>query len=134
MTYPDTAGLQPLRQEVAYLASSRGIVCQWQQIVITSGFQDGLDLALRVLLRRHDRAWIEDPYFPPVRAALDMAGARLIPVRVDADGMRVADGMRQARKARIVVVTPSHQSPLGSALRCRGRWHCSAGPTPPTPM
>ncbi|QOZ36878.1 PLP-dependent aminotransferase family protein [Bradyrhizobium sp. CCBAU 53421] len=117
MTYPDPAGLQPLRQEVAaYLASSRGIVCQWQQIVITGGFQDGLDLALRLLLRRNDRAWIEDPYFPPVRAALDMAGARLAPVRVDADGIRVTDGIGQARKARIVVVTPSHQSPLGTAL------------------
>ena len=117
MMYPDPAGLQPLRQAVAaYLASSRGVACRWQQVVITGGFQDGLDLALRVLLRRNDRVWIEDPYFPPVRTALDMAGARLTPVRVDADGMRVADGIRQARNARIVVVTPSHQSPLGAAL------------------
>jgi len=117
MTYPDPAGLRSLREAVAaYLASSRGIACEWRQIVITNGFQGGLNLVLRVLLRRGDRVWIEDPCFPPVRAALEFAGAELTPVEVDTDGMDVSDGVRQAPNARIAVVTPSHQSPLGVSL------------------
>lgn len=117
MMYPDPAGLQSLRQAVAaYLAASRGIECEWRQVVMTNGFQGGLDWALRVLLRRNDRVWIEDPCFPPVRKALEAAGAQLVPLRVDADGMRVSDGLKQAPRARMAVITPSHQSPLGVAL------------------
>lgn len=117
MMYPDPAGFAPLRQAVAaYLVASRGIACEWRQVVMTTGFQGGLDLALRVLLRPNDRVWIEDPCFPPVRAALEMAGARLAPVAVDAEGIRVADGLKRAPRGRLAVVTPSHQSPLGVAL------------------
>lgn len=117
MLYPDPAGSQLLRQAIAaYLASSRGISCGWQQILVTNGFQGGLDLALRLLVRRNDRVWIEDPCFPPVRAGLELAGVNPAPVGVDADGMRVAAGLKSAPKARLAVVTPSHQSPLGVAL------------------
>jgi GntR family transcriptional regulator / MocR family aminotransferase len=117
MSYPDPAGFEPLRHAVAaYLAASRGIGCEWRQIVVTNGFQGGLDLALRTLLRPNDRVWIEDPCFPPVRTALEMTGAEVTPVCVDAEGMRVADGIRQVPKARMAIVTPSHQSPLGVAL------------------
>jgi GntR family transcriptional regulator / MocR family aminotransferase len=117
MLYPDPAGLQPLRQSIAaYLASSRGIGCGWWQIVVTNGFQGGLDLALRVFVRRRDRVWIEDPCFPPILGALQVAGAELSPVAVDADGLRVAEGLRKAPRARLAIVTPSHQSPLGVAL------------------
>ncbi len=117
MMYPDPAGFEPLRQAIAaYLASSRGIACDWRQVLVTNGFQGGLDLALRILLRRGDRAWIEDPCFPPVRAALELAHARLVAVPIDSDGMQVGEGIRQARRARLAVVTPSHQSPLGVSL------------------
>ncbi|MCC8964132.1 PLP-dependent aminotransferase family protein [Bradyrhizobium sp. Pear76] len=117
MMYPDPAGFGPLRQAIAaYLASSRGIACDWRQVLVTNGFQGGLDLSLRILLRRGDRAWIEDPCFPPVRAALELARAELVAVPIDSEGMRVGEGIRQARRARLAVVTPSHQSPLGVSL------------------
>ncbi|WP_076858856.1 MocR-like pyridoxine biosynthesis transcription factor PdxR [Bradyrhizobium mercantei] len=117
MMYPDPAGFEPLRQAIAaYLASSRGIACDWRQVLVTNGFQGGLDLSLRILLRRGDCAWIEDPCFPPVRSALELAGTELVAVPVDAEGMRVAEGVKQARRARLAVVTPSHQSPLGVSL------------------
>ncbi|MCC8980862.1 PLP-dependent aminotransferase family protein [Bradyrhizobium sp. 10BB] len=117
MMYPDPAGYEPLRQAIAaYLGSSRGIACDWRQVLVTNGFQGGLDLSLRILLRRGDRVWIEDPCFPPVRSALEMARAKLVAVPVDAEGMRVTEGVKQARRARIAVVTPSHQSPLGVSL------------------
>ncbi|MDH2381032.1 PLP-dependent aminotransferase family protein [Bradyrhizobium sp. CER78] len=117
MMYPDPAGFEPLRQAIAaYLASSRGIACDCRQVLVTNGFQGGLDLALRILLRRGDRAWIEDPCFPPVRTALELARAGLVAVPIDSEGMRVGEGIRQARRARLAVVTPSHQSPLGVSL------------------
>lgn len=117
LIYPDPAGLHRLRQTIAaYLASSRGIGCEWQQVIVTNGFQGGLNLTLPVVLGRNKRVWIEDPCFPPARAALEAFGAVLTPIRVDAEGVRVADGLKRAPSAKLAVVTPSHQSPLGVAL------------------
>jgi GntR family transcriptional regulator / MocR family aminotransferase len=117
MIYPDPAGSKLLQQAIAgYLATSRGINCTWHQVLITHGYQGGLDLTTRVLLRSRDQVWIEDPCYPPVRDALHSSGAALVPVRVDAEGMRVSEGRTRARRARLAVVTPSHQSPLGVAL------------------
>jgi GntR family transcriptional regulator/MocR family aminotransferase len=117
MMYPNPAGSKSLRHGIAgYLATSRGINCTWHQVLITHGYQGGLDLTARVLLGPRDQVWIEDPCYPPVREALHSSGAVLVPVRVDADGMRVSEGWARARRSRLAVVTPSHQSPLGVAL------------------
>lgn len=117
MIYPDPAGSKRLRQAIAgYLATSRGINCTWQQVLITHGYQGGVDLTTSVLLKPRDQVWIEDPCYPPVRNALRSSGATLVPVRVDAEGMRVSEGRARGRRARLAVVTPSHQSPLGVAL------------------
>ncbi|HKE38781.1 MAG TPA: PLP-dependent aminotransferase family protein [Casimicrobiaceae bacterium] len=117
LAYPDPAGFGPLRDVIAgYLASSRGITCTSQQILITNGYQDALGLISDVLLHGDSKVWLEDPCYPLVRHALEDAGAKLVPIRVDAEGLRVADGVAHARRARLAVVTPSHQSPLGVAL------------------
>jgi GntR family transcriptional regulator / MocR family aminotransferase len=117
MIYPDPAGSKLLRQAIAgYLATSRGINCTWHQVLITHGYQGGVDLTTSVLLKPRDQVWIEDPCYPPVRNALHSSGATIVPVRVDAEGMRVSEGRTRARRARLAVVTPSHQSPLGVAL------------------
>jgi GntR family transcriptional regulator / MocR family aminotransferase len=117
MAYPDPTGFVPLRESIAaYLASARGIACTCEQIHITNGYQGALDLIVAVLLRRGDAAWIEDPCYPLAREALAAATASLRPIAVDSEGLRVADGVAQARRARLAVVTPSHQSPLGVTL------------------
>src|SRR5262245_35168629 len=117
MAYPDPAGFKPLREAIAgYLATSRGISCTPRQILITNGYQGALDLIVNVLLDRNDQVWFEDPCYPLTREALQAVGAKLVPIRVDAEGLRVAEGVAQARRARLAVVTPSHQSPLGVAL------------------
>jgi GntR family transcriptional regulator / MocR family aminotransferase len=117
MAYPDAAGFAPLRQAIArYLATWRGIACTWRQIVVTNGYQDALGLIAEVLLDPGDKVWFEDPCYPLGRAAFEATGATLVPVRVDAEGLRVAEGVAQARRARLAVVAPSHQSPLGVAL------------------
>jgi len=117
MAYPDPIGFRPLREAVAaYLATARGINCTWRQVLITNGYQGALDLIAEVLLNRNDKVWLEDPCYPLARTALGAAGAKLVPIRVDTEGIRVADGVAQARRARLAIVTPSHQSPLGVAL------------------
>jgi GntR family transcriptional regulator/MocR family aminotransferase len=117
MAYPDAAGFAPLRQAIAqYLATSRGIACTSRQIVVTNGYQDALGLIAEVLIYPGDKVWFEDPCYTLARAAFEVSSATLVPVRVDAEGLRVADGVAQARHARLAVVAPSHQSPLGVAL------------------
>jgi GntR family transcriptional regulator / MocR family aminotransferase len=116
MAYPDPAGIVPLRESIAaYLASARGMTCTGEQIIVTNGYQGALDLIVAVLLGGNDRVWIEDPCYPMARDAL-AAAASLVPIAVDAEGLRVTDGVAKARRARLAVVTPSHQSPLGVAL------------------
>jgi GntR family transcriptional regulator/MocR family aminotransferase len=72
-----------------------------------------MGLLCNVLLDPGDRAWMEEPGYPPARSALVAAGARILPVPVDEDGLDVQAGTRKAGDARLAYVTPSHQFPLG---------------------
>ena len=83
---------------------------------MTAGYQGALTLVRNVLLRPGDAVWMEDPGYHLTRQALETAGARLVPVRVDREGLRVAAGVAAAPRARLAVVTPTHQCPLGVAL------------------
>lgn len=117
LTYPDPAGFGSLRQAVAaYLGASRGIRCSAAQVLITGGFQGALALIRQVLIRPGDLVWVEDPGYLLTRQAFEASGARLVPIRVDADGMRVQAATVAAPRARMAVVTPTHQSPLGVSL------------------
>jgi GntR family transcriptional regulator/MocR family aminotransferase len=60
--------------------------------------------------------WVEDPDYPPTQQVLRSAGQRAVSVPVDEEGMVVAQGMRKAAKAKMAVVTPSHQAPLGVSM------------------
>jgi GntR family transcriptional regulator/MocR family aminotransferase len=118
----DPAGYAPLRRAVAaYVSAARGVRCAWEQVVIVNGSQHGLHLAARLLLDPGDEAWMEDPGYPGARSALLAAGARLVPVPVDADGLRVDEGRRRAPGARLAYATPSHQFPLGGTMSPRRR-------------
>jgi GntR family transcriptional regulator/MocR family aminotransferase len=117
LLYPDPMGQQALREAIStYLGLSRGIACDPAQVVVTGGFQGGLALIARTLLRAGDRVWVEDPGYYLARDGLRAAGAHLVPVPVDIEGVRVADGVVAAPAARLAVVTPTHQSALGVAL------------------
>jgi GntR family transcriptional regulator/MocR family aminotransferase len=117
LSYGDPAGYAPLRQGIAaYLNTARGVRCAPEQVIVVAGSQQGLDLAARVLLDPSDAAWIEDPGYMGARGALGSAGARLVPVPVDAEGIDVAAGVERCAEARLAYVTPSHQFPLGVTM------------------
>src|SRR6185437_2136313 len=117
MSHPDPVGSPPLREAVAaYLGVSRGIACTAEQVLITGGFQGALALVRQVLLKPGDAVWVEDPGYLLTRQALELAGANLVPVPVDREGLRVHAGITAAPRARLAVVTPTHQSPLGVSL------------------
>jgi GntR family transcriptional regulator/MocR family aminotransferase len=117
LAYPDALGLPDLREAIAsYLAVSRGVPCRAGQVIITSGYQAGLGLVARSLLRPGDGVWFEDPGYFLARQALAATAARLLPIPVDDQGMDVAFAQKSAPRARLAVVTPAHQAPLGVAL------------------
>lgn len=117
LAYPDAAGLPALRETiVSYLAVSRGVACSPRQVVITGGYQAAVGMLARLLLRSGERVWFEEPGYPFARRALETAGVRPVPVPVDGDGLQVERAQAEAPDARLAVVTPTHQAPLGVAL------------------
>lgn len=113
--YGAPEGYEPLRRAIAsYLATARGVRCSYEQIVIVNGSQQALDLAARVLLDPGDAAGVEDPGYLGAKGAFLAAGARIVPVPVDAAGADVSS-IRGARP-RVVYVTPSFQYPLGVTM------------------
>ncbi len=120
--YQRDLGLEPLRDVLAeHLALARGVRCSADQILIVSGSQEALFLTANVLLDPGGEAWVEDPGYPGMRRALTAAGAHLIPVSVDDEGMDVGWAQSNHPHARLACVTPSHQFPLGPTLSLRRR-------------
>jgi GntR family transcriptional regulator/MocR family aminotransferase len=122
MLYGDPLGDRRFRETLAaYLRTSRGVRCEAEQILVTSGSQQALAIAARVLLDPGDEVWVEEPGYQGARDALATAGARLIPVPVDEEGLDVAAGVARSPQARAACVTPSHQYPLGATLTATRR-------------
>jgi GntR family transcriptional regulator/MocR family aminotransferase len=115
--YGDPHGTLELRKSVCdYLQAARAVRCEPEQVVITSGTQQALDIVIRVMQGPDKEVWIEDPGYSLTRLALVAAGARVCPISVDQHGVNVTEGIRRAPKARAVFITPSHQFPKGVAL------------------
>jgi GntR family transcriptional regulator/MocR family aminotransferase len=115
--YGDPAGHRSLREAIAdHVRAARGLRCTWEQVLITSGVQQGLDLAVRALLDPGEAVWCEDPGYRGFRGPLLAADAKLVPVPLDGEGLSLAAGRKLAPQARLAVVAPSHQFPLGTVM------------------
>ncbi|HEX8712779.1 MAG TPA: PLP-dependent aminotransferase family protein [Terracidiphilus sp.] len=118
----DRRGYRPLRDAIAeYLRTSRGVRCTAEQIVIVSGIQQALDLLARLLLKKGDRIWMEDPGYFGARIAFESAGARIVAVPVDEEGLSVSAGIKSNSNAKGAYVTPAHQFPLGVTMSLERR-------------
>src|SRR5215471_7752109 len=123
----ETLGYRPLREAVAeYLNTSRGVRCTPEQVLIVSGAQEGLDRAARLLLNPRDAAWMEEPGYPGAAVVLRAAGAKIIRVPVDSEGLNLEWAMKQRSgkrppRPKLLYVTPAHQFPLGVTMSLRRR-------------
>ncbi|QNM97072.1 MocR-like pyridoxine biosynthesis transcription factor PdxR [Chitinimonas koreensis] len=139
MRYGDPQGHPALRRAIAhYLGQSRGVRCDAGQVLVLTSSQQALQLLATVLLDPADPVWIEEPAYRGARTAFAAAGATLLPVPVDGDGLRIeeaaagdpaaggpgAGGPMTSAPAtaaalpipRLIYLTPSHQYPTGATL------------------
>lgn len=123
-------GLPALARAIATLVSAaRGVSVDPAQVLIVGGGQRAIELAAAAIVDVGDRVVVEDPGYPGARDAFVAAGAHVLPIRVDADGLDVA---ALPRRARLVYVTPSCQFPLGVSMTLARRtallgWAARAG-------
>jgi GntR family transcriptional regulator/MocR family aminotransferase len=108
--YPD------LRMAIArYLATSRGVHCTPEQVVVTNGAQSAFDLLARILLDPGDAVWMEEPGYYGAAAALISAGARLLPLHVTDGQWQLVPPVGE-QPPRAIFVTPSCHHPLGLTM------------------
>jgi GntR family transcriptional regulator/MocR family aminotransferase len=104
---------------IKHIAITRAVVCQAEDILVTSGAQQAFDVLARALVTPHETVVaLEDPGYPPMRVAFAAAGAKLAPVGVDAEGLIVE---QLPTDVGVICVTPSHQFPLGITMSMRRR-------------
>ena len=112
--YADPAGDPRLRAAIArHVGLSRGVRAGVDDVIVTQGAQQALDLVGRVLLAPGASVAVEEPGYPPARHLFRSLGARVVAVPVDEQGLVVR---AIPRSARLVYVTPSHQFPLGMPM------------------
>jgi GntR family transcriptional regulator/MocR family aminotransferase len=122
MTYPDmldysySGGHAPLRRAVAdYLRIFRSVPLEVEQVIITSGTQQSLELCAQLLGDHGDTVWLEDPAYWGAIKAFMATGLLAHPVKVDEHGM-APTAADEKHPPRLIYTTPSHQYPTGAVM------------------
>lgn len=111
------AGYEPLRRALAqHLVASRGMQCDWRQVIITTGSQQSLNLVCQMLIDPGDSVWIEEPGYVGTRSVVRGNGGAICPVPVDAEGLCVDEAIATHPVPRLVFVTPARQYPTGATM------------------
>ncbi len=105
----------------AYLGTVRGFTCAPESIVITNGMRQSLSLLAWLVLDPDEAAWIEEPGYVGTREALAIAGVKAAPIPVDGLGFNVERAVAAEPRAKLAVVAPAHQFPLGTMLGLQRR-------------
>jgi 2-aminoadipate transaminase len=116
------SGFEPLRRRLLDEAREQGLAAPGDDLIITNGCQQALDLIGRVLVRPGDTVAVEDPVYPGLKNLLLGMGAQLAAIPVGAHGADVAQAERVLReRPRFVVVTSNFQNPTGATLPLESR-------------
>jgi GntR family transcriptional regulator/MocR family aminotransferase len=124
LTTSDSCGHIRLRVELAtMLARTRGLVVAPEHLMVTRSIEQGIDLVARTLIRPGDVVAVEAFGYPPAWSVLRLAGARLVPIPLDRDGLDVdaLDALLSRERIRAVFTTPHHQFPTTSVMSPRRR-------------
>jgi 2-aminoadipate transaminase len=121
LQYGPTDGLPELKAQLLALMARRGVTCAAEDMLVTTGSQQGLDLLLRVLLSPGDTALTEQPAYPATLQALRLQQARIVTVPVDGDGIDVdALALRLAAgsivRPKLLYTVPTFANPTGATL------------------
>ena len=129
LQYGATRGYRPLIEYLlAHTLTTRGISTRFEDVIVTSGSQQGLDLAGRVLIDPGDAVIVELPTYSGAIAAFHNLQADLVGVPQDSEGIDIAavdrvasDLAKQGRPAKFIYVTPNFQNPAGMLMSARRR-------------
>ena len=111
-------GYPPLRRYLLEEARAEGTARPADEVVITSGCQQALDLLQRLSVRPGDAVFVEEPVYPGVKTLLERSGARLVGLPLGPEGLLV-DAFERAvarQRPRLLIVTPNFQNPTGVTL------------------
>lgn len=114
-TYAEPQGQPTLQEAIAgHVSFARAVACRPEDIIVTAGAQQAFNLLARILITPgRTVVAMEEPGYPPAAASFAAAGANIVPVPVDQDGLMVD---RLPNDTRVILVTPSHQFPLGPVM------------------
>jgi GntR family transcriptional regulator / MocR family aminotransferase len=116
LSYSPGGGLTALRVALMnHLSAARSVQCEPQQIIITTGTHQSIDLTARLLASVGDTVWLEDPCYWGLRSTLTSLGMGIVPMPIDEEGM-TWHSSSDLQKPKLVLVTPSHQYPLGMVM------------------
>jgi len=117
LQYGPTEGYQPLREMIARNIARYGIFAKAENVLITSGSQQALDLIGKLLINRGDRILVEAPTYLGALQAFNVYGAQYLPVPVDEDGMITEHVDASLRSGpEFMYILPNFQNPAGVTL------------------
>jgi GntR family transcriptional regulator/MocR family aminotransferase len=121
LRYASSRGDIELRKAIAaYLCDFRGANCHPDQVVVVGGMQQAMLACALALINEGEVGWIEDPVFLQARNVLAFVGAKIVPRPIDREGLVIGKCSRQ-NSPRLILVTPSHQFPLGVTMSLKRR-------------
>jgi GntR family transcriptional regulator/MocR family aminotransferase len=121
LRYASSRGDIELRKAIAaYLCDFRGADCHADQVIVVGGMQQAMLACALALINEGEVGWVEDPVFLQARNVLAFAGAKIVPRPIDREGLVIGKCSRQ-NSPRLILVTPSHQFPLGVTMSLKRR-------------
>ena len=120
--YGDPQGDAQLRQSLSvWLQAKRSLTIPAQQIVVTAGAGQAMDLLACILVKPGDLCAVEDPGYPRIVQALGQQSARLLRIPVDAEGAHINDLLEHNEFPNLIHLTAAHQYPMGGRLSAARR-------------
>jgi len=117
LQYGPTEGYRPLRELIVEQMARYGILASVDNVLITSGSQQALDLIAKLLINRGDRILVESPTYVGALQAFDLMGAEYVSVPIDANGLQTSEMERALRSGpKFMYVLPNFQNPGGVTL------------------